>query len=172
MAKLDLSSTTLAALIVGGALMGMVHPGLAQELKVAAPPKEHHHPHHHKNHSRAPTAGAPSAGLPEEAYLDSTPESIQDYIDNCTENVSPICGEEIVGSLFGTRNVSIPCCYQLLNIGMECHTAVVNVFAGLPDVKQGAPIIRANSHKVFNAASKKLGRTANLRPRPLLSADP
>ncbi|XP_027174069.1 protein DOWN-REGULATED IN DIF1 11-like [Coffea eugenioides] len=165
MAKPDLSSTILAALIIGGALMAMVPPGLAQELKVTAPPKEHHHPHHHKNHSRAPPAEAPSAESPEEACLDSTPESIQDYIDNCTENVSPICGEEIVGSLFGTRNVSIPCCCQLLNIGMECHAAVVSVFAGLPDVKQGAPIIKANSHKVFNACLKEVRKNRKLKAK-------
>lgn len=149
MAKLSVSST-LAALIVVSALMAMVQPGLGQNRKVAAPPKKDRQDDAHIS-PPPPPAEAPS---PEEEYLNSIPQDVKDFVDNCTRSVSPKCGEQIVGSLINARKVHTKCCHQLVNMGLKCHIAIVNLFSGMPDVKEAEKTIKGNSHRVFRHCVK------------------
>ncbi|KAL3535259.1 hypothetical protein ACH5RR_003720 [Cinchona calisaya] len=143
MVKLGVSSI-LAALIIGSALMAMAQPGPDQNPKVLPQPKNNNHPHNNRS------AKPPSSKSPRVVYLDSIPQKVKDYVDNCTKNVTDDCGEEIVGSLFSARKVHSKCCNELVNIGEKCHKTLVNVLSGSPDVKQSAGVLKANGHKVFS----------------------
>ncbi|KAK6920896.1 Prolamin-like domain [Dillenia turbinata] len=52
-----------------------------------------------------------------------------DFLENCIKSISVSCGNEIYHTLFGyvnPKNVSGPCCEELVKVGKKCYDALVN----------------------------------------------
>ncbi|XP_043694299.1 uncharacterized protein LOC122645010 [Telopea speciosissima] len=76
----------------------------------------------------------------EVAYLESpdseiAPDEAQpgyfEYLDNCTKQIPEECGTNIIGGLFGDVVVSKYCCINLVEMGQDCHFALVKEFGKL-----------------------------------------
>lgn len=82
-------------------------------------------------------------------YLKGLSQKSKDFVDNCTNNISQPCAQEIVKSLFNYKNITTNCCHELVKSGLECHTTLVKLLVRLPQFKEKSNLILANSIRVF-----------------------
>ncbi|OVA10616.1 Prolamin-like domain [Macleaya cordata] len=92
-------------------------------------------------------AEAPSIneGLPPEPS-----QGFYDYLDNCTANVPAECGLEIVAALLKTEDVSYDCCENLIEMGKDCHDALVETIGTIDTFKSLASELPQRGSEVWN----------------------
>ncbi|VFQ97690.1 unnamed protein product [Cuscuta campestris] len=101
-----------------------------------------------------PTTGRPAASPEHKSqqqwYMDSLPKNVTEFLDNCTDHMSVDCATEVISAMLLRRDVSDVCCGDLVLMGIECHSSLVKLFIHSPDQKANAPLIIANSQRVFD----------------------
>lgn len=118
----------------------------------------HHHTSATNNHHpfrgalkmvEAPTK-AYEAPSPDERYAQNLPNSFKEFVTECAKKMATHCSEEVVISLFNATKVSDHCCQKLVEMGYDCHIALVKIFVGLPEAKGYKSTILENGDKVYN----------------------
>ncbi|KAM7472870.1 hypothetical protein LguiA_011053 [Lonicera macranthoides] len=97
----------------------------------------------------APTE-AYEAPSPDEQYAQNLPKSFKEFVTECAKKMATHCSEEVVISLFNATKVSDHCCQKLVEMGYDCHIALVKIFVGLPEAKGYKSTILENGDKVYN----------------------
>jgi len=100
----------------------------------------------------------PPIGAPIEFdYTEKPLSSYQKYLNNCAQQLYPICGEEIFSNVFfGNQTFSNVCCLNLVkDLGKSCHDDLVKYILSTPKFQKNKISIWERSEQVWNDCASR-----------------
>lgn len=91
----------------------------------------------------------------EPVHYDSSPPpppKYYEYLENCTRQIPQECGNNILVGLINGTHVTSHCCLKLVDMGRDCHFALVNELSKLkvdkkdPDYEKKEHFLSSLSH--------------------------
>ncbi|KAL3643899.1 hypothetical protein CASFOL_011831 [Castilleja foliolosa] len=84
--------------------------------------------------------------LPERRYR----PNYREFLEGCARKVTEKCAKEVVYSIFEKRKeVDKKCCMRLVNMGKECHDALVEALDNLGKYEKKRKEVKENSGRVW-----------------------